>query len=222
MNLGTITRSDSQLRYLCQIYGLHEAEVVPEPRDYAFGRFVKVALRPAHQYERSAEQPGELADENILYVVGVICDTVLYNPTAQFAGPRLSNEEQREVFTPDYLSEHGVVVTLQMLGMIELQATQGGQSQTVTHMHGIPLAPRQHSVVATMTDEEVRAFHLSSAPGALVEMGYLTHLLGNPLFPAIALEIIRQLELLIPPPAGASLGLLKRTLAWRHKVVPIG
>jgi hypothetical protein len=222
MNLGTITRSDSQLRYLCQIYGLHEAEVVPEPRDYAFGRFVKVALRSAHQYERSAEQPTELADENILYVVGVICNTVLYNPTAQFAGPRLSNEDQCKVFTPDYLSEQGVVVTLQMLGMMEMQATQGGQFQTVTHMHGIPLAPKQNSVVATMTEKEVWGFHLSGTPGAPVEMGYLTHLLGNPLFPAIALEIIRQLELLIPPPPAAPLGLLKRTLAWRHKVVPIG
>lgn len=222
MNLGTITRSASQLRYLCQVYGPHEVEVVPDPREYAFGRFVKVALRPARLNERSAELSPELAGEGVLYVVGVICDTVLYTPSAQFTGHRLSNETQREIFTPDSLCEQAVVVTLQMLGMMELQATQGGQPHVVTRMHGIPLAPRPQSVVETMADEEVRAFHLSVAPGAPVELAYLAHLRGNPLFPAIALEIIRQLELLIPPPTGAPLQLLKQTLAWRHKVIPIG
>lgn len=220
MNLGTITRSDSQIRYLCQTYGQHEAEVVPAPGDYAFGRFVKIALSPTRQHERSADQYAPPHDEVTQNVVGVICDTVLSNP-AENAGPRLFNEEQREIFTPDYLSETGVFVTILMLGMMQLQSTQCGHFQALTHMHGVPLAPRLHSVVATMTDEEIRVFHLSGPPSAPLEMGYLHHLQGNQLFPAIAFEIIRQLELLMPDSRGL-LGLLKRSLAWKYTVIPIG
>ncbi len=82
-------------------------------------------------------------------------------------------------------------------------------------------AGRHRRVIATMTNEEIQAFHPSGASGSSLEMGYLPHLQGNHLFPAVVLEIIRQLELLILQ-AAVMLGLLKRAGAWRHKVVPMG
>lgn len=73
-----------------------------------------------------------------------------------------------------------------------------------------------------MTAEEIRAFHCSSKAGAALELGYLSHLRsqGTPFFAAIAFEVIRQIELLIPNGA-ALLSVLKRNLAWQHIVEPM-
>src|SRR6266702_1314830 len=45
MYIGKIVKSDSHINYVCQIYGPREVEVEPDPSDYAFGRFVRVAVR---------------------------------------------------------------------------------------------------------------------------------------------------------------------------------
>ena len=45
MYIGKIVKSDSHINYVCQIYGPREVEVEPNPADYAFGRFVRVAVR---------------------------------------------------------------------------------------------------------------------------------------------------------------------------------
>ena len=45
MFIGKIVKSDSHINYVCQIYGPREVEAQPGPADYAFGRFVRVAVR---------------------------------------------------------------------------------------------------------------------------------------------------------------------------------
>ena len=45
MYIGKIVKSDSHINYVCQIYGPREVELEPSPADYAFGRFVRIAVR---------------------------------------------------------------------------------------------------------------------------------------------------------------------------------
>ena len=224
MILGKIAKSDSQIHYICQVNGPHEVEVAPEPADYVFGRFVRVrvALHSSAQPRERAGQSPDPRGATDLYVVGVICDTVLHNRGLDATGPRLSNEAQTEVFTPDYLAEKIALVHVLTLGMMELEHRTDSLAHVVTRTHGVPLSLKQDLAVETMTDEEIRAFHVSSTPGVALEMGYLLHLRseGNTIFPAVVLEIIGQLESLIPH-AQAWLGIIKQTVAWKHKVVPM-
>jgi len=43
--IGKVVKSSSHINYVCQIYGPLEVEVPPHPSDYAFGHFVRVAVR---------------------------------------------------------------------------------------------------------------------------------------------------------------------------------
>ena len=43
--IGKIVRSESHVRYTCQVYGPGEVAAPPEPADYGFGSFVRVPLR---------------------------------------------------------------------------------------------------------------------------------------------------------------------------------
>ena len=45
MSIGKIVKSDSHISYVCQIHGPREVETQPVPADYAFGRFVLIAIR---------------------------------------------------------------------------------------------------------------------------------------------------------------------------------
>lgn len=224
MILGKITKSDSQIHSICQVNGPHEAEVVSKPADYAFGRFVKLAQASSALHPRNVRQPVQPPGGTELYVVGVISDTILRNPGLVAPGPHLSNEVQAEVFAPDYLAEQAVFVHVLTLGMMELEHSADGPARIVTRMHGVPLALTQDTSVETMTNEEIRAFHVSGNPtNVALELGYLSHLRteGNTLFPAVVFEIIRQLESLFPREGQALLGVVKRTVAWKHKVVPM-
>jgi hypothetical protein len=222
MILGTITKSDSLVRNLCQVYRPGDVEVVPCPSDYAFGRFVKIALDAALQHPGEVGQAVQQSRSTSRSIIGVICSTILSGSGRDAGGPRLSTAEQVPVFTPDYLSERSVFVTVLALGMMETQSFPGDEIHLVTRMQGVPLSLRPDSLVVTMTDEEIRAFHCGSLAGVALELGYLSHLRseGTPFFAAIALEIIRQLELLVPHGA-ALLSVLKRNLAWQHMVEPM-
>src|SRR5260370_23501929 len=45
IGIGKIVRSESHVRYTCQVYGPGEVAAPPEPADYAFGSFVRIPLR---------------------------------------------------------------------------------------------------------------------------------------------------------------------------------
>src|SRR5947209_7595761 len=100
MTIGTIVKSNSHISYLCRVFGRLETGSVPTPEEYAFGRFV--AMRPI--------------ENGPVQLIGVIRDTILVNPDYGNAGPRLSGDTEIEVFSPDYLSERGVLVEIMILG----------------------------------------------------------------------------------------------------------
>src|SRR5713226_9575742 len=198
MYIGKIVKSDSHINYVCQIYGPREVEVEPSPANYAFGRFVRVAVRSGLN-----DDPTKLAfgtsQEPVSYAVGVIYDTILLNPAFGSLGPRLSNETQVELFSPDYISEKAVLIYVMVLGMIEQRMTPNSRSEMLSTMHGIPLLSLElGSEIETMTDEEVRAFHFFSDPGPdnreYLHMGYVPHIISqrNSLLPMVTLRIIDQ------------------------------
>src|SRR6266516_6940931 len=124
MYIGKIVKSDSHINYVCQIYGPREVEVEPGPSDYAFGRFVRVAVRSGLSDDPNARLDLALgkSQEPVTYAIGVIYDTILLNPAFGSLGPRLSNETQVELFSPDYISDKAVLIYVMVLGMMELRS----------------------------------------------------------------------------------------------------
>jgi len=238
MFIGKIVKSYSHINYVCQIYGPREMEIDPCPADYSFGRFVRVAIRSAQADNPNAPLDfiPDLSQEPMTYAVGVIYDTILVNPEFGTLGPRLSNETQVELFSPDYISEKAVLIYIMVLGMIELRQTPEGNTEVLSAMHGVPsLSLELGSQIETMNDEEVQAFHFfrdtaspsgTSDPNSqqpYLHMGYLPHIIAqrNSLLPMVTLHIIDQLECLFPQNL-ALLSIVKRNFAWRLKVETTG
>src|SRR6266699_5196325 len=231
MYIGKIVKSDSHINYVCQIYGPREVEVEPDTSDYAFGRFVRVAVRSGLSDDPNTQLDLALgkSQEPVTYAVGVIYDTILLNPAFGSLGPRLSNETQVELFSPDYISEKAVLIYVLVLGILEQRVHPGGQAEFFSTMHGVPLLSLElGSEIETMTDAEVRAFHFFSdqpEPGkrAYLHMGYLPHIIAqrNSLLPMVTLRIIDQLERLFPQNLPL-LSIVKRNCAWRLKVETTG
>ncbi|GER84581.1 MAG: hypothetical protein IRZ31_00570 [Thermogemmatispora sp.] len=231
MFIGKIVKSDSHINYVCQIYGPREVEVEPAPEDYAFGRFVRIAVRARQGDDPEAELHRVLgmSTEPRTYAVGVIYDTILLNPSFGSLGPRLSNETQVELFSPDYIAERAVLIYVMVLGMMQERTTPEGQTEVFSIMHGVPLLSLElGSEIETMDDEQVRAFHFFSDPDRpdeppYLHMGYLPHIIAqrNSLLPMVALCIIDQLERLFPQNLSL-LSIVKRNFAWRLKVETTG
>jgi hypothetical protein len=231
MYIGKIVKSDSHINYVCQIYGPREVELEPTPTDYAFGRFVRIAVRSEQPEDHDAQVILALgkSSEPRTYATGVIYDTILLNPAFGSLGPRLSNETQVELFSPDYISEKAVLIYVMVLGMMEQRPVTSSQLEILSVMHGVPLLSLElGSEIETMTDEEVRAFHFFMDPdnpekGTYLHMGYIPHIIAqrNSLLPMVTLRIIDQLERLFPQNLSV-LSIVKRNFAWKLKVETTG
>lgn len=223
MFIGKIVKSDSHINYVCQVYGPHEVETQPDPEHYAFGRFVRIALR-AGLSDASRSDGGQ---EITTYIVGVIYDTLLLNPAFGTLGPRLSTPVQVEVFSPDYLSEQMTLISILVLGTLELRPGEGESEEVISAVQGIPLLSADlGGEIEAMQDALVQAFHffgdtVSDTP--YLHMGYLSHVLTqrNSLLPMVTLRIIDQLEQLFPNQQ-TILSILKRNFSWRLKVESTG
>lgn len=212
--VGSIVSSDSHILYWCQVYGPHEIAEPPRPQDHPFGQFVRVEL-PAGQRDA---RPGE---PRIL--IAVVCDTVLVNPAFGSLGPRLStSDEQRAVFSPDYLTERATLLRLLALGTVD------AAGQRIAH--GVPpLALELGAVVAPVDADGVRTFHYfadDGPPGGAtpyLHMGYLPQLIAEPggLMPQAALCILDQLHVLFPEHERL-IAILRRNLAWKRSVESAG
>jgi hypothetical protein len=233
MSIGKIVKSDSHINYVCQIFGPHEADNQPLPADYAFGRFVRIAVREQYDNDPDAALDDILGQSQkpVTYAVGVIYDTILQNPAFGALGPRLSNEIQVELFSPDYVTEKAVLTYIMVLGMMKIQPMFGDKPQVLSVMHGIPLLSLElDSEVEMMDDEEVRLFHYFGDPAGgpdtqdpYLHMGYIPHIIAQRsiLLPMVTLRIIDQLERLFPQNL-ALLSIVKRNFAWRLKVKTTG
>ncbi len=193
MIVGKIIQSNAHNDYVCQVYQRDEVENPPAREDYAFGRFVRIRLD----------------DDRAL--VCLIYDTRLFNPEFGRLGPRLSPQEDLQVFAPDYLREKATLIGIAAIGTIEGDEVR----------QGLPtLAADTDAMVETMTDEEIRTFHLDGeslrlayAPGLLAtDSAYVLPLLLN---------VLECLTTLLPEQA-AMLALLKDEIQWKAAVAPLG
>lgn len=229
MSIGKIVKSDSHISYVCQIHGPREVEVEPIPADYAFGRFVRIPLRSEQNDNQQREMDRALGIDSLprAYAIGVIYDTILQNPAFGLLGPRLSNETQVELFSPDYISEKAVLTYIMILGMLEQRRIADGRQEVLSVAHGVPpLALELDSEIETMDEDDVRAFHFFSERSGerpALHMGYVPHIISqrNSLLPMVTLAIIDQLERLFPDNLSL-LSIVKRNFAWRLKVETTG
>jgi hypothetical protein len=211
--IGTIVNSTSHIDYWCQVYGQHEIADPPNPSEYPFGQFVGIALPPPRD---GVAARGER-------LIGVIYDTVLMNPAFGALGPRLStSDEQRAVFSPDYLTERATLVKILALGV-----TTADSSRVI---HGVPaLALELGAPVTPLDDEAICAFHIfadGGAPGGeqpYLHMGYLPQLIGehNSLLQHAALAVLERLRRLLPAHERV-LSIIGRNLAWKLSVETAG
>ena len=201
--IGTIAKSNSQVDYVCHVYGVGEITSPPSPEDHAFGTFVRATLAGGEGY-----------------LVGLIYNTVLVNPEFGRLGPVLRPAEGppisplagMENFSPDYLDERAILVAIVAVG----QVTAGGEVR-----QGIPLpAAALGAVVEKMPDEEVRTFH--SSPGGGLLLAYAPRLLdsGEPLMPHLLLCVVDHLAGLFPGQS-QQLAVLRGNLAWKTAVAPL-
>lgn len=237
MSIGKIVKSVSQVRYQASIYHRSQVDCPPGPGDYALGSFVRIALRatPADLISLlsvSAEAARGWISPSV-YSVGVIYDTVLLPLEPDSSGLHLSNEVQRELFSPDLAEERGVLVWIQLVGIMVVQSAPDGQEigEVLYSAHGIPLlAAELYSEVVRMADGEVRSFHLQrdTKTGAFTQekapyLGYYGQLAapGSALRQQVRLMILDHLERLFPEHARL-LRLLKQMGGWQRLIGAMG
>ena len=192
--LGKIIKSNSHTDYVCQIYGPGEVARPPAREDYAFGTFVRV----------------ELGDDG--WLVGIIYDTMLFNPDFGRLGPRLSPEPELAVFSPDYLNEKATLIGI---------AAVGTMSRVGNVMQGVPsLAASTDALVEPLTDEQIRTFHQGSP---IPQLAYAPLLLaqGSPLALSLLRAVTTAVMRLFPDQA-ALLSVLRDDLEWKAQIAPLG
>jgi hypothetical protein len=111
MLIAKITKSNSHVDYFARVLDSLETSVNLAPADIQFGQFVKI----------------KVGDEE---VIGVIYNSQLINPEYGNYGPRLSTPAKlNTVFSPDYLNEQGVLISILLLGW-----KSGDESRQDTHV----------------------------------------------------------------------------------------
>lgn len=195
MRLGKIVKSNSHVDYICQIYNPADVPAPPRNEDYAFGTFVSIPLNLQRR------------------LVGVIYDTVLFNPEFGRMGPRLSPESDLAIFSPDYLSEKAILTGVLTIGMVDAS----GQV-----FQGIPrLAATTNAEVETLDETEIRQFHQGNPS---VNLAYAPTLLSHssPLIAPLLRQIVETLAEQIFPDQNQLLSVLLSDLVWKSQVGQMG
>jgi hypothetical protein len=194
MLIAKITKSDSHVDYSARVLDSLETPTALSPADYQFGQFVRIGVGDAD-------------------VIGVIYNSQLINPEYGNYGPRLSTPSKlNSVFSPDYLNEQGVLISILLLGWKGGAEIRQGVPRVV-----LPI----HSPVETMTNEEVRAFHYGGAgEGGDLQAHYYSHITTHAGLFAFQLlsAIVDQLDRLANDRDRARLDVLKKTLAWQQTI----
>jgi hypothetical protein len=194
MLIAKITKSNSHVDYFARVLDSLETSINLSPGDFQFGQFVKI----------------KVGDEE---VIGVIYNSQLINPEYGNFGPRLSTPAKlNAVFSPDYLNEQGILISILLLGW-----KSGDESRQDTPRVVLPI----NSHVETMSDDEVRAFHYGGRDGGgSLQAHYYSHVMTHAGLFAFQLlsAIADQLERLVDDRDRARLDVLRKTLSWRQTI----
>lgn len=195
-SLGRIVKTNSHVEYLCRVHRKQEEAYTPVAKDYAFGRFVAVALT-----ESDGTPLGHL--------IGVVFNTHIFDPEFPALNRSQLDDAELAVTLPVYLDAAFTMVEILGIGW---QDAQGTYHQTVP-----PHAPAINAEVRPMTQADVKLFH---APrDGVFQIDYLTFLAGHghQLVNQIVLQHIRWLRTAFPE-HGKALEVIYNIVAWRSIV----
>ncbi len=189
LKIAKIIKSNSHVDYVGRVLDRLDTTEPPAPADYQFGQFVAIISDTAR-------------------MVGLIYNSQLMNPDYGQLGPRLSSSaEMNAVFSPDLISEQGILIGLLLIGWIDDEGNHQGVPRTV-----IPV----NAEVVTMTDDEVRAFHTGAKDR--LALRYYAHVVthARQFAPQLLLVVLDQLENLFGESARPEIAVLRRTLNWQQ------
>ncbi len=206
ISLGKIVSSDSHILYQARVHDASEIAQPPTREDFAFGTFVKIESFDANFAPTSFEVREEDKEKNI----GVIVNSRLINPEHGYFGPHLSVPHyDTHTFTPDYLNEFGVLISILLLGELH----QGYGHQEIPSKV-LPIG----SSVQKLDEPDILKFH-RDARGRL-QLRYYP-LLGE-LGSAFAVSLLRRIiERLLPssaPHERRLLAMLKKNAVWQESL----
>lgn len=190
MQIAKIVKSNSHVDYIGRVLDRLDSAEPPAPEHYQFGQFVSIQADAAT-------------------VVGIIYNSQLINPEYGRLGPRLSSStEMNAVFSPDLVNEQGVLIGLLLVGWIE---------EDGSIYQGVPRSVvAVNSEVATMTEEEVRAFHTGKNDRLALRYysQVITH--AQQFAPQLLLAVLDQLENIFGAASRSEIAVLRRTLNWQQ------
>lgn len=189
MLIAKIVKSNSHVDYVGRVIDPLDSNAPPDADDYGFAKFVAL-------------------DTGRETIVGVIYNSLLFNPEYGNFGPRLSPREELAILSPDYLNEQGVLIGILLLGWID-------ENQN-TH-HGVPrrVVP-VGCAVEKMSQQQVARFH-TDARGR-VQLHYYSQLIQHAReFGVSLLEvIISDLDSQVTESEKQRLCVLKKSLQWQR------
>ncbi len=189
MRIARIVSSNSHIDYIGRIIDEFDAEESPRADDYGFGQFVSITAEPET-------------------IVGVIYDSKLINPEYGSYGPRLSPRPALGNFSPDYLSEQGVLIGILLLGVI-------GAGGSI--VQGVPrsVVPPGQDVFAA-DDDLVQRFHADPQGGT--HLHYFSQVMSHagPFAVPLLEAIIDRLAAGCTDGDRQRLGVLKQSLSWQR------
>lgn len=187
MKIATIVNSNSHTSYLARVVDEMDAVTTPEQASYAFGKAVSI----------------ETADGE---TIGLICDSKLINPEYANFGPRLSIRPELDNFSPDFISEQGVLISIFPIGTID-------KNEKVSH--SLPKnVLHAGSAVSDVSSEKLAAFHQGKNG---VELHYYAHVMANAGVLAVPLleAVIEELSVTVADSEKGRLSLLLQNLKWQ-------
>ncbi len=191
MKIARIVSSNSHLDYVGRVIDELDSNQPPNADDYGFAQFVKI----------------EITAETL--IVGIIYDSILINPEYANFGPRLSPKPELSSFSPDYLNEQGVLISILLLG-----STENGKT-----LQGVPrrIVPAGLEISA-MTREEIVNFHSDEAGG--LQLHYYSQIIANAGVSGGSLveAIVEQLSVTATETEKNRLNVLKHSLVWQRTV----
>lgn len=188
MQIAKIVGSESHIEYIARILDNLDVSIPPQPKDYGLGQFVSVEV-----------------DKTC--IVGVISNTQLINPNFGRAGLRLASQEDSQLFSPDYLHEQGIMISILVLGWLE---NNFGVHKTPEEVLSV------QSIVSTLDSNQIQTFHHS--PNGKLSIGYFARIMqANGLMGSTLLDIIiKKLQDFASENELKKLTLLKQHLNWQQ------
>ncbi|CAN5694011.1 hypothetical protein BH24ACI3_BH24ACI3_02240 [soil metagenome] len=188
MKIAKIVGSNSHIDYVARVIDDRDGESPPDSQDYGFAQFVAI-------------------DAGELTAIGVIHDSRLINPDYANFGPRLSPKPMIGKFSPDSISEQGILLGIMLLGTV---------SEIGECMHSVPrIVVPAASDVRKMTPVEVLDFHGSKL--GPIRLNYYPHLMRHTgAFAAPLLDsIIEQLLQGCDAADRERLAVIRNSLKWQ-------